>query len=151
MPAAGGSSLSTRMGPGRRRVLQAALYEGGAIALVAPALAWVFERPAAHSLFVAVLMSMIALIWNWVFNALFERWEARQAVRGRSARRRIAHGIGFEGGLALLLVPVMAEGMDIGWSVALLADLALLAFFLVYTVAFTWLFDRIFGLPASAR
>jgi uncharacterized membrane protein len=31
-----------------------------------------------------------------------------------------------------------------------LANLGLLAFFFVYAIAFTWAFDRVFGLPKSA-
>ena len=65
--------------------------------------------------------------------------------------RRIAHGIGFEGGLALILLPVMAYWLDVSLWAAFLADLGLLAFFFVYTVAFTWAFDRIFGLPLWAQ
>jgi len=34
---------------------------------------------------------------------------------------------------------------------AFLADLGILAFFLVYAVVFTWSFDLVFGLPASAK
>ena len=30
-------------------------------------------------------------------------------------------------------------------------DLGLVVFFLVYTFVFNWLFDHVFGLPASAR
>ena len=33
---------------------------------------------------VALVASVIAVLWNLAFNALFERWESRQAVRGRS-------------------------------------------------------------------
>jgi uncharacterized membrane protein len=45
---------------------------------------------------------------------------------------------------------VMAYWLDISMWAAFVADLGLLAFFFVYTVAFTWVFDRIFGLPQSA-
>jgi uncharacterized membrane protein len=95
-------------------------------------------------------MSGIALTWNYLFNLAFERWETRQVVKGRSLARRIAHGIGFEGGLAFILMPVMAYWLDISMWAAFVADMGLLAFFFVYTVAFTWAFDRIFGLPQSA-
>lgn len=140
------------MTPRVRRVVQALLYEGIAIAVVAPALAAFYTAEPAGSTFVlTVLMSTVALIWNYGFNALFERWEARQAVRGRSARRRVAHGIGFEGGLALILVPLVSWWLSIGLVEALLVDLSILAFFFFYTVAFTWAFDRVFGLPESAR
>ena len=98
----------------------------------------------------AFVLSSIALAWNYVFNAIFERWESRQSVRGRSLLRRLAHGIGFEGGLVVMLVPVMAFWLDISFVSAFLANLGLLAFFFVYAVAFTWAFDRVFGLPQSA-
>lgn len=127
------------------------MYEAIAIGIVGPVLAWVYGHSMSSSLTLAALMSSVALAWNYAFNALFERWEARQAQRGRSLARRIAHGIGFEGGLVFWLVPVMAWWLSIGWWEAFLADLALLLFFMVYTVVFTWAFDRIFGLPASAR
>lgn len=132
-----------------RRVFYVTLYEALAIAFVTLVmLAGDQDLPTAGGL--AIGSSAIAVSWNWVFNALFERWEARQRVRGRSAARRIAHAIGFEGGLTFWLVPFMAWWLDVGWWAALLLDLGLLLFFLVYTFVFTWAFDHLFGLPASA-
>jgi uncharacterized membrane protein len=138
------------MSPTTRRVLQAVLYEGIAIAVVTPVLALVFAHPVGSAFVLSALMSTIALAWNYVFNSLFERWEARQATKGRSLSRRIAHGVGFEGGLALILLPVMAQWLQVSLLQALTADLGLLAFFFFYTVGFTWVFDRVFGLPKSA-
>lgn len=139
------------MSPTTRRILQAVLYEGIAIAVVAPALAAFYAAPASSTFVLTVLMSTVALIWNYIFNALFERWESRQTVRGRSVWRRMAHGLGFEGGLALILVPLVSWWLAISAWEALLVDLSILLFFFVYTVAFTWAFDRVFGLPESAR
>ncbi|MCE3272164.1 MAG: hypothetical protein K0S57_2561 [Ramlibacter sp.] len=138
------------MSPRTRRVLQAILYEVFAIAFVGPVLSFAFDKPPASTLGLAFVLSSIALAWNYVFNALFERWEARQSVRGRSFLRRLAHGAGFEGGLVVLLVPVMAFWLEISFFNAFLANLGLLAFFFVYAIAFTWAFDRVFGLPESA-
>ncbi len=64
--------------------------------------------------------------------------------------RRVAHAIGFEGGLALIMVPFMAWWMGITLWQALVLDVGLLLFFLVYTFVFAWVFDRLFGLPAAA-
>ena len=139
------------LAPATRRIVQAVLYEAIAITAVGPAMAWLFDAPLDSSLGLALLLSSVALAWNWVFNGLFERWEARQRVKGRSWRRRLAHGIGFEGGLVLLLVPVMAWWLHTSLWAALLADLGIVAFFFVYAVGFTWAFDRVFGLPDSAR
>lgn len=143
--------LLISMSPRTRRVVQALLYEVLAIALVTPAIALFFAEGTGSALGLSVLMSSIALAWNYSFNALFEWWERRQVVKGRSALRRLAHGIGFEGGLGLILIPVMALWLHIGLWQALLTELGFLLFFLVYTVAFTWCFDHLFGLPESAR
>ena len=138
------------MSPLHRRVLQAVLYEAIAIAVVGPALSLSFDKPQASTFTLAVVLSTIALTWNYAFNWLFERWESRQIVRGRSFARRLAHGAGFEGGLAVILVPVMSLWLDISAAAAFVANLGLLLFFFVYAIAFTWAFDRVFGLPASA-
>lgn len=92
------------MSPKNRRVLQAILYEVFAIAFVTPVLSVIFDEPPSSTLGLAVVLSSIALGWNYVFNTIFERWEARQSVRGRSFTKRLAHGIGFEGGLVVMLV-----------------------------------------------
>lgn len=138
------------MTPRHRRVLQAVLYEVIAIAVVGPVLSLAFAKPVASTFGLAVVLSTIALTWNYIFNWLFERWESRQLVRGRSFVRRLAHGVGFEGGLTVILMPVMSLWLDISPLEAFLANLGLLAFFFVYAIAFTWAFDRVFGLPASA-
>lgn len=130
--------------------MQALAYEGIALLFVGPAMSLAFDQPVHSTLALAVLMSTIALTWSFAFNSLFERWESRQAVKGRNWRRRLAHGIGFEGGLVLVLVPLMAWWLQTSLLAALVADLGILAFFFVYTLVFTWAFDRVFGLPQSA-
>ena len=139
------------MSPTTRRVLQALLYEAIAIAVVGPVLSLAFDKSPTSTFGLAVVLSTVALTWNYVFNWIFERWESRQSVRGRSFARRLAHGAGFEGGLVILLLPVMSLWLDISLLTAFLANLGLLVFFFFYAIAFTWCFDRVFGLPASAR
>ncbi len=138
------------MNPKIRRILQAVLYEAIALAAVGPYLAFFFSEPMSSSIGLAALMSTVALGWNYIFNGWFERWEARQTVRDRSLLRRLVHGIGFEGGLVIMLVPVTAWWLNTSLLKAFVADLGIFGFFFIYTVAFTWAFDRIFGLPQSA-
>ncbi|MDH4426394.1 MAG: PACE efflux transporter [Acidovorax sp.] len=134
-----------------RRVIYVTLYELIAIAAATLGLAALTGQGAGHSSVVAVAASAIAVVWNLLFNWAFERWEARQVVRGRSVRRRIAHAIGFEGGLVFTLVPLFAWWFDVSLWQAFVMDLALIVFFLCYTFVFNWGFDRVFGLPASAQ
>jgi uncharacterized membrane protein len=138
------------MTPTTRRIVQAVLYEVVAIGFVGPALALLFDTPASNALVLAVVMSSVALAWSYVFNGMFERWEARQSRKGRSVLRRLVHSSGFEGGLVVMLVPLMAWWLGTSLWVAFVADLGVLAFFFVYSFVFTWVFDRVFGLPASA-
>ncbi|MBC9250748.1 hypothetical protein A9179_10715 [Pseudomonas alcaligenes] len=135
----------------KRKLLQAVLYELVGALFVSPAIAWAFDESLAYSGALALLLSLCALLWNMLFNSLFEYWEARQASRSRGLRRRILHATGFEGGLALLLVPLMAWWLGISWAEAFMADLGLLAFFFVYAFVFQWAFDLAFGVPESAR
>jgi uncharacterized membrane protein len=39
--------------------------------------------------------------------------------------------------------------LGLGLWEAILADAALMVFFLFYTYAYNWAFDRVFGLPAA--
>tara|TARA_R110002049_G_scaffold299206_1_gene489349 strand:- start:4324 stop:4758 length:435 start_codon:yes stop_codon:yes gene_type:complete len=138
------------MTPKRRRVLQAILYEVFAIAFVGPILSILFDESLASTFGLAIVLSSVALGWNYVFNTIFERWESRQIARGRTFTRRLLHGIGFEGGLVIILIPVVALWLNISALNAFLANAGLLAFFFIYAIAFTWAFDWIFGLPTSA-
>jgi uncharacterized membrane protein len=133
----------------RRRLLQAGIYETIALALVTPVVARLFEHPPLSSLLLSALMSAIALAWNYGFNTVFERWEARQPSRERTWRRRLAHGIGFEVGLASILVPLMAVWLGVSLWQAFVADIGLIVFFFFYTVAFTWAFDHVFAVPTD--
>ena len=134
----------------RRKIVYVILFEALAITSSTIGLSSFSDSSVAHASVAAVASSAIAVAWNLLYNTLFERWESRQAVRGRSLARRLAHGVGFEGGLAILLVPVMSLWLEITPLAAFVANLGLLVFFFVYALVFTWAFDRIFGLPASA-
>ena len=150
-PAAPGAPAPQGLQGPWRRVLYVTLYELIAIAVATAGLAQLSGQGAGHSSVVAVAASAIAVLWNVVFNWAFERWESRQAVRGRSVARRVAHAIGFEGGLVFTLVPLFAWWFKVSLWDAFVMDLALIVFFLCYTFVFNWAFDRVFGLPASAQ
>lgn len=134
----------------KRRVVFVALYEAIAIAFCSWAFSALTGQSMGHASVLSAAASAVAVAWNVVFNHLFEAWEARQAVRGRSLQRRIAHAVGFEGGLVVFLVPLIAWWLDVSLWHALWMDLGLVVFFLCYTFVFNWMFDLVFGLPASA-
>lgn len=135
----------------KRKVVQAILYEAIAIAVLSPVLSFIYDDGLAHAGVLSLMLSASALVWNMLYNAIFEHWEARQPQRTRTFARRALHSLGFEGGLVLLLVPLVAWWLNISWWAAWVTNLGLFVFFLCYALVFHWLFDRIFGLPNSAQ
>ncbi len=133
----------------KRRVVYVGLYELVAIVLSAILLKLISHADAANSLGIAVVASAIAILWNLAFNYGFELWEKHRKYQGRSLGIRVLHAVGFEGGLVVFLVPVLAWWLEVSFIEALLLDLGLLVFFLFYTFAFNWAFDAVFGLPAA--
>lgn len=134
----------------KRRIVFVGLYE--LIAIVASSALFIaIGQEAGASGVMAVAASTIAICWNLAFNWMFEQWESRQTKKGRSVWRRVAHAIGFEGGIAAMLIPLMAWWFSISLWEATVLEAGILVFFMVYTFAFNWAFDRIFGLPASAQ
>lgn len=133
----------------KRRIVYVGAYEFIAIILSAILLKLISSADAANSLGIAVAASAIAILWNFAFNYGFELWEKHRKQQGRSLGIRILHAVGFESGLVIFLVPVLAWWLDVSLIEAFIVDLGLLAFFLFYTFAFNWAFDAVFGLPAS--
>lgn len=134
----------------RRKIVYVTLYELFAIAISSTGLSVGSGASLERAGVIAVASAVIAIVWNLVYNTLFERWESRQSVRGRGLARRVAHAVGFELGFLVLLVPLFAWWFDIGLQHALVLEIGLALFFLLYTFVFNWAFDRVFGLPASA-
>jgi len=134
----------------KRKVVYVGLYELIAIVCATVGLAGMSGHGLQDAGMLATGASALAVLWNLVYNSLFEAWERRQAVAGRSLLRRICHAVGFEAGLVAALVPLMAWWFGISLWQALLLDLGLVVFFIGYTFVFNWVFDAIFGLPDAA-
>lgn len=137
--------------PTLRRLIYATTFEAGGVLLSTALLLFMAETSAGESLAFSILASTVAMLWNLAFNAGFEAWETRQPVRGRSLPRRIAHAVLFEAGLVLLLLPVTMWWFGATLLEALSYEAVLIVAFLIYTYLFTLAFDRLFGLPTSAR
>ncbi|MDU8362792.1 PACE efflux transporter [Pseudomonas syringae group sp. J309-1] len=134
-----------------RKIVPAVLYELIAIGVLSPSLSWAYDESLASSGGLSVLLSATALLWSMLYNGCFEYWEARQPQRSRTWLRRLLHSLGFEGGLTLILLPVVAAWLNITWWSALATNLALFVFFFFYALLFQWAFDQLFDVPLSAK
>lgn len=130
------------MSPAIRRIVYVLSYELVAILLTTVGFS-VLGFGAGKSGVMAIAASTIAMVWNYVWTSLFEAWEKRQESHTRTLARRIAHTIGFECGLVILLLPVVAWLLRVSLLEALVLETGLLVFFLVHTFLFAWMFDKV--------
>ncbi|MDI3329549.1 MAG: PACE efflux transporter [Micrococcus sp.] len=136
--------------PMQRRVVYAVVFEALAIGFTTLILA-ALGNSAGSSAVVGVVSSVVALLWNMLFNTMFEWWERRSGHTGRPLWMRLLHTFLFEAGLVVVLVPAVALILQVGLWEAFLYELALIIFFLIYNAVYAWCFDRVFGLPDSAQ
>lgn len=130
--------------PAIRRVVYVSTFELLAIFLSSMLLSGMSDGNMSNALPVAVGVSVIAVIWNYVYNTLFEAWENRKGLESRSFRVRIVHTALFEAGFILLAVPLFMWWYQVDIITAFMMELGILIFFLFYTFIFTWAFDNIF-------
>ena len=138
------------LSPLARRVTYVMFFEVFAIALATLLLMIMSGGEAHDSLPVAVASSVAAVIWNFIYNTFFERWELSRNIQTRSLGLRVSHAVGFEGGLVIILIPLFMWWYQVGPLDALKMEVALLVFFLVFTFVFTWIFDHIVPINREA-
>ena len=139
------------MHPAFRKILYAVAFETGGIVMATVALRLMSDAGGAKSFSLAVFSAAVALSWSFAFNTAFEAWETRQTTKGRSLLRRTIHAVLFEGGLVLILLPATAWWLSTTIWLALTYEAVLIGLFLVYAWGFTWVFDKLLGLPNSAK
>lgn len=135
----------------KRKIFQAVSYELLAVFCIAPAFTLFYDSGLAHSTALSLLISTVAVSWNMLYNHAFERIERRLENRERTFARRVVHSLGFEGGLTLILVPLVSYWLGISLLQALMTNLALFVFFFFYAFVFQWGFDKLFDVPDSAK
>lgn len=131
----------------KRRIVQAILYEAVLLSLFIPIAVLVFKQNLVHSAGLGFTLTLMALIWNVIFNYYFERFEAKHGWQQRKLKQRLLHAISFEGGFFLLSAPVIALFLNISLLQAIIADIGITLAIMVYTFIFQWCFDHIFGEP----
>lgn len=124
------------------RLLHATVFEVIALLICAPVLAWAMGTSLAHMGALTLAISLIAMGWNMLFNAAFDRLQQRWGFQ-RTLAVRVAHAVSFELGLIVAVVPLAAWWLEIGLWEALLLDIGVLLFFLPYAIAFNCAWDTL--------
>ncbi|MCA7013719.1 multidrug/biocide efflux PACE transporter [Dickeya dadantii] len=124
----------------RERMAHAIGFEVMALLICAPIGAWVLGRSILQVGALSIMLSSVAMIWNVVYNSLFDRlWPVSRVRRGLWVR--MGHALGFEGGFILIGLPLAAWMLNITLWQALMVEIGFFLFFLPYTMAYNWLYD----------
>lgn len=124
------------------RLYHALIFEVLAIAICAPLGAWLLGYPLAHMGVLTLMVSLLAMVWNMLFNALFDLAQRRIGFQRHVAARAV-HALLFEIGLILAVVPLAAWWLGISLWHAFVLDIGIVLFFLPYTFAFNWVYDSV--------
>jgi len=152
LPASRAVSAAPPLRSLKDRLRQVALFEVGGLVLITPPFSWASGVPVAASMGLLAVLALLAALWNGAYNTAFDWVEGR--LTGRPADRRpwrlrVAHALGFEGGLVLLTLPVVVLWTGLGWWPALVADLGLALAYAAYAFVFNLAYDRLFPIPAA--
>ena len=108
----------------KRRIIHALSYEVILLVIIAIALSYIFDVSMEVTGILGIAMAVTSVIWNMIFNHFFEKFEAKRKLK-RTIGVRILHAIGFEGGLMLATIPMIAYALKLGIVEAILLDFSL--------------------------
>ena len=130
----------------RTRIVHMLLFEFVGLVLVTPFAALILNRTFLNMGAVAIIISVIAMLWNFSYNWVFDAIEKKMGgVRfRRSLLLRSIHAVIFEGGLFAVTIPIIACGLDMSLLHAILVDIGGVIFFMIYAFVFNWVFDRLY-------
>lgn len=124
------------------RVFHAVCFEGIATAILAPTTAWLMQRSVLEMGGLTILLATTAMIWNIIYNALFDRFWPSHLVT-RTAKVRAFHALGFESGFIVIGVSIVAYVLNVSLIQAFTLEIGFFLFFLPYTMAYNWVWDKL--------
>lgn len=124
------------------RAFHAISYEIIGIVTSAPIVALISGKPLADSGLLATVVAIIAMLWNYAFNWMFDKLHNKYQFK-KNLFVRILHGTAFEVGLIFLTVPVISLLFSMGLVDAFLLELGMLIYFFPYTIIFNWIYDKL--------
>lgn len=137
------------------RIRHTLLFEAIALVLATTAAALVLENSITKIGTLAITLSLIAMGWNYLYNLWFDQWQHHTPPNKRSFKMRLVHVMGFEGGLLIATLPLVAWWLEMSLWHAFLTDMGFTLFFMMYAFAFNWAYDLVFPVtpqltPATA-
>ncbi|MGO1121061.1 PACE efflux transporter [Rhodovibrionaceae bacterium A322] len=124
----------------KERVLHMVLFEGVALLLFVPLAMFATGEGAALMTGLSVTLSLIAMVWNFVYNWGFDAVFGYDRL-SRTLMMRLAHGLLFEVGMICTSLPLLMYVLKEDFWTVLALDVGAIVFFLIYAVIFNWVYD----------
>ena len=138
--------MKTTMRTPGDRLRHCLLFEIILLAICVPLLSWVTQEPMEKMGAMSIGLSLMAMVWNGVYNVLFDHLLLRlnRPLYPRSLAMRIGHALLFEAGLLFVTIPSVMWWLEISFVHALMIDLGFVVVTPIYAVAFNGFYDRLF-------
>ncbi|WP_413521237.1 PACE efflux transporter [Psychrobacter glacincola] len=132
----------------RDRIRHAVGFEIIALILSIPIMSFFFDFDIKDIGVIAIVGSIIATIWNYGFNIVFDKGMVRfKRSTFKTPAIRVLHVLLFEGGLLILYLPMVSWYLGISLWQALIMDASLVGFYFAYSFSYNWAYDKIFPIP----
>jgi uncharacterized membrane protein len=130
------------------RIRHAAIFEIIALVIVIVAGSWITGHSAASMGMLGLIFSLFVVGWNLLYNWLFDLWEREyRNTTKRGFGMRVWHAVLFEAGILVFGVFLVAWWLGITLLQALVLDIGIAVFFVVYAFIFNWVYDIVFPIP----
>lgn len=130
------------------RIRHAVSFELIILLFATPIGHWIVDRPMLDVGAVILASALVAVVWAYAFNLGFDHLLLRHQGHARKSwPQRVVHALSFELGLVVMLAPLIAWFLEVTLIQAVIMDLALSAFYVVYTFGFNLAYDAIFPVP----
>ncbi|WP_251424760.1 PACE efflux transporter [Veillonella agrestimuris] len=131
----------------KERLVQSVLFEMGAILIGYLIMLLITHSGESQShggspLLVTILISLTAMVWNFVFNWVFDKFVPGNRL-DRGVGIRITHAVLFEGLLLAATIPMIMYFMNMTFVEAFMADISMTLAILGYTYVFNWGYDHL--------
>ena len=124
------------------RTFHAVSFEIIGILTSTPIISYITGKPVGESSALALVVSLVATLWNYVFNVIFDKLQKKYLFK-KNLLVRVLHGISFEIGLIIITTPLVAFIFNMGVIDAFFLELGMLFYFFPYSIVYNWIYDKL--------
>lgn len=134
------------------RLRHTIFYELMLVAICTPLLSYILHEPAAKVGGFGVMLSLVAMGWNYAYNLAFDKtlMHLGRPLYPRGFRLRVIHAALFEVGFMSVSIPAVMWWMNYALWQALALDLAFIVMVPIYTLIYNLGYDQVFPVPEGS-